>query len=32
MGHFTAPFTVLRLLTPEKMSYEVSKNRAERTS
>lgn len=26
---FTAPFTVLRLLTPLKMSYEVAKKRAE---
>jgi uncharacterized protein YecE (DUF72 family) len=29
MGRFTAPFTVLRLLTPLKMSYEVAKKRAE---
>ncbi|MEO7860309.1 MAG: DUF72 domain-containing protein [Nitrospirales bacterium] len=29
MGHFTAPFTVLRLLTPLKMSYEAAKKRAE---
>jgi len=28
-GHFTAPFTVLRLLTPLKMSYEAAKKRAE---
>lgn len=27
--HFTAPFTVLRLLTPLKMSYEAAKTRAE---
>ncbi|SLM48068.1 conserved protein of unknown function [Nitrospira japonica] len=27
--HFTVPFTVLRLLTPLKMSYEVAKKRAE---
>lgn len=27
--HFTAPFTVLRLLTPLKMSYEAAKKRAE---
>ena len=27
--HFTAPFTVLRLLTPLKMSYESAKKRAE---
>ena len=27
--HFTAPFTVLRLLTPLKMSYENAKKRAE---
>ena len=26
---FTAPFTVLRLLTPLKMSYETAKKRAE---
>lgn len=26
---FTAPFTVLRLLTPPKMSYEAAKKRAE---
>lgn len=26
---FTAPFTVLRLLTPLKMSYEAAKKRAE---
>lgn len=29
MGGFTAPFTVLRLLTPLKMSYEQAKTRAE---
>ncbi len=29
MGAFTAPFTVLRLLTPLKMTYEVAKKRAE---
>ncbi|MCC2643294.1 MAG: uncharacterized protein K0S45_3707 [Nitrospira sp.] len=29
MGRFTAPFTVLRLLTPLKMSYEAAKKRAE---
>jgi uncharacterized protein YecE (DUF72 family) len=29
MGTFTAPFTVLRLLTPLNMSYEVAKKRAE---
>ena len=29
MGTFTAPFTVLRLLTPLKMSYEAAKRRAE---
>lgn len=29
MGGFTAPFTVLRLLTPLKMSYEAAKKRAE---
>jgi len=29
MEHFTAPFTVLRLLTPLKMSYEAAKKRAE---
>lgn len=29
MGTFTAPFTILRLLTPLKMSYEAAKNRAE---
>jgi len=29
MESFTAPFTVLRLLTPLKMSYEVAKKRAE---
>ncbi len=29
MGSFTAPFTVLRLLTPLKMSYEQAKKRAE---
>ena len=29
MGNFTAPFTVLRLLTPLKMSYEAAKKRAE---
>jgi uncharacterized protein YecE (DUF72 family) len=29
MGSFTAPFTVLRLLTPLKMSYEQAKTRAE---
>ena len=28
MGGFTAPFTVLRLLTPLKMSYEAAKKRA----
>ncbi|UVT20090.1 MAG: DUF72 domain-containing protein [Nitrospira sp.] len=28
-GSFTAPFTVLRLLTPLKMSYEAAKKRAE---
>jgi len=28
--HFTAPFTVLRLLTPLKMSYEAAKKRAAR--
>ena len=28
MGRFTAPFTVLRLLTPLKMSYEAAKKRA----
>lgn len=27
--HFTAPFTVLRLLTPLKMSYEAAKKRTE---
>jgi hypothetical protein len=27
--HFTAPFTVLRLLTPLKMSYEAAKKGAE---
>jgi len=27
--HFTAPFTVLRLLTPLKMPYEAAKKRAE---
>jgi hypothetical protein len=29
LGGFTAPFTVLRLLTPLKMSYEAAKTRAE---
>ena len=29
METFTAPFTVLRLLTPQKMSYEAAKKRAE---
>lgn len=29
MGSFTAPFTVLKLLTPLKMSYEAAKKRAE---
>lgn len=29
MGSFTAPFTVLRLLTPLKMSYEAAKKKAE---
>jgi uncharacterized protein YecE (DUF72 family) len=29
LGSFTAPFTVLRLLTPLKMSYEAAKKRAE---
>lgn len=29
LGRFTAPFTVLRLLTPLKMSYEAAKKRAE---
>ncbi len=29
MASFTAPFTVLRLLTPLKMSYEAAKKRAE---
>ena len=29
MGRFTAPFTVLRLLTPLKISYEAAKKRAE---
>jgi hypothetical protein len=29
MGSFTAPFTVLRLLTPLKRSYEAAKKRAE---
>ncbi len=29
MESFTAPFTVLRLLTPLKMSYEVAKKRTE---
>lgn len=29
MGTFTAPFTVLRLLTPAKMTYEAAKKRAE---
>ena len=28
MGTFTAPFTVLRLLTPLKMTYEAAKKRA----
>lgn len=28
-GSFTAPFTVLRLLAPLKMSYEVAKKRAD---
>ena len=29
MGTFTAPFTVQRLLTPLKMSYEAAKKRVE---
>ena len=29
MANFTAPFTVLRLLTPLKISYEAAKKRAE---
>ncbi|MEO7859614.1 MAG: DUF72 domain-containing protein [Nitrospirales bacterium] len=29
MGNFTAPFTVLRLLTPLKISYEAAKRRAQ---
>jgi hypothetical protein len=29
MGSFTAPYTVLRLLTPLKMTYEAAKKRAE---
>jgi hypothetical protein len=29
MERFTSPFTVLRLLTPLKMSYEAAKKRAE---
>ncbi|MBC7840468.1 MAG: DUF72 domain-containing protein [Nitrospiraceae bacterium] len=29
MGRFTAPFTVLRLLTPLKISYEAAKKRSE---
>ena len=29
MGTFTAPFVVMRLLTPLKMSYEAAKKRAE---
>jgi uncharacterized protein YecE (DUF72 family) len=29
MGNFTAPFTVMRLLTPLKMSYEAAKKRTE---
>ncbi len=29
MGSFTAPFTVLRLLTPLKLTYEAAKKRAE---
>jgi Protein of unknown function DUF72 len=29
MGSFTAPFSVLRLLTPLKMTYEAAKKRAE---
>jgi uncharacterized protein YecE (DUF72 family) len=29
MERFTAPFTVLRLLTPLKVSYEAAKKRAE---
>ncbi len=29
MGTFTAPYSVLRLLTPLKMSYEAAKKRAE---
>jgi len=29
MGSLTAPFTVLRLLTPLKISYEAAKKRAE---
>ena len=29
LGSFTAPFSVLRLLTPLKMAYEAAKKRAE---
>jgi hypothetical protein len=29
MGRFTAPFTVLRLLTPLKLTYDATKKRAE---
>ena len=29
IGNFTTPFTVLRLLTPLKISYEAAKKRAE---
>jgi hypothetical protein len=29
LGSFTVPFSVLRLLTPLKMSYEAAKKRAE---
>ena len=29
MGGFTAPFTVMRLLTPLKISYEAAKKRAQ---
>jgi hypothetical protein len=29
MGSFTAPYSVLRLLTPLKMAYEAAKKRAE---
>jgi hypothetical protein len=29
MGRFTAPFTVLRLLTPPKITYDAAKKRAE---